>query len=141
MYKESFIDNEIRKLALIFARLMGLNADGKADEFVQLADSTLLNEYNIDWDELPGMPLNDFKALLQNSNYNADKLDVLAQILYRRTEPFENIAGTFEILKKVLIVYDKLEQQYHRQSLENINKRNIINQFLDARLTAASARE
>ena len=56
MYKESFIDNEIRKLALIFARLMGLKADGKADEFVQLADSTLLNEYNIDWDELPGMP-------------------------------------------------------------------------------------
>jgi hypothetical protein len=41
----------------------------------------------------------------------------------------------------VLVVYDKLEQQYHRASLENINKRNFIHQFLNARLAAASARE
>ena len=136
MYKENFIDNEIRKFALIFARLMGLKADGKVDEFIYLADSTLLNEYNIDWDELPNMPADDFEALLQNNNYNADKLDALAQILYLRAEPFENTAETFKILKKVLFVYDKLEQQYHRQSLENINKRNIIQQFLNADLAS-----
>jgi len=130
MYKESFIDNEIRKLALIFARLMGLKADGKADEFVQLADSTLLNEYNIDWDELLGMPLNDFEALLQNSNYNADKLDMLAQILYLRAGPFDASDKTLACLQKVLLIFGMLEKKYHGQSLGNINKRNFINQYL-----------
>jgi len=130
MYKESFIDNEIRKLALILARLMGLKADGKADEFVHLADSTLLSEYNIDWDELPGMPLNDFEALLQNSNYSADKLDELAQLLYLRAEPFDASGKTLACLQKVLLIFNILEKKYHGQSLGNINKRNFINQYL-----------
>ncbi len=130
MYKESFIDNEIRKLALIFARLMGLKADGKADEFVNLADSTLLNEYDIDWDELPGMSLNDFEALLQNSNYSADKLDVLAQLLYLRAEPFNASDKTLACLQKVLLIFNILGKKYHGQSLGNINKRNFINQYL-----------
>lgn len=130
MYKESFIDNEIRKLALIFARLMGLKADGKADEFVQLADSTLLNEYNIDWDELPDMPVAHFKALLQDNNYSADKLDMLAQVLYLRTEPFDASHKTLTCLQKVLLIFDILEKKYNMQSLGNINKRNFINQYL-----------
>lgn len=132
MYKENFIDNEIRKLALIFARLLGLKADGKTDEFVHMADNTLLNEYNFEWDELPDMPLNDFEVMLQSNGYGADKLDTLAQILYLRTEPFQNTAETREILQKVLVVYDMLEQQHHWQSFENVNKRNIILQFLEA---------
>ena len=132
MYKENLIDNEIHKLALILARLMGLKADGKADEFVHLAGNTLLKEYNFEWDELPDMPLNDFEALLQTNDYGADKLDTLAQILYLRTEPFKNTPETRELLKKLLVVYDMLEQQHHRQSFENVNKRNIILRFLEA---------
>ena len=132
MYKENLIDNEIRKLALILARLMGLKADGKADEFVHLAGNTLLKEYNFEWDELPDLPLNDFEALLQTNDYGADKLDTLAQILYLRTEPFKNTPETRELLKKLLVVYDMLEQQHHRQSFENVNKRNIILRFLEA---------
>jgi len=130
MYKESFIDNEIRKLALILARLIGLKADGKADEFVKLADSTLLNEYSIDWDELPGMPLDDFEVLLQNNNYTADKLDTLAQLLYLRVEPFDASDKTLACLQKVLLIFNILEKKYHAQSLGNINKRNFINQYL-----------
>lgn len=130
MYKESFIDNEIRKLALIFARLMGLKADGKVDEFIYLADSTLLNEYNIDWDELPGMPLDDFEALLQNNNYSADKLDALAELLYLRAESLDIGDKALACLQKVLLIFNMLEKKYHRQSLGNVNKRNFINQYL-----------
>lgn len=130
MYKESFIDNEIRKLALIFARLMGLKADGKADEFIYLADSTLLNGYNVDWDELADMPLTDFEALMQNNNYSADKLDALAQLLYLRAEPLDGSDKTLATLQKVLLILNMLETKYRKQSLDNINKRNFINQYL-----------
>jgi hypothetical protein len=130
MFRKDYILNEVEKLSLVIARLMGLKADGKADEFTDLADSTLLSEYNIPLAELLELTVEDFKLKLEKENFSADKLDALAQLLYLDAEPFSANPETLLTVQKVLIIFDMIEQKYHRQSFENINKRNFIHQFV-----------
>ncbi|MFI5136640.1 MAG: hypothetical protein ACHQIM_02355 [Sphingobacteriales bacterium] len=130
MYRD-YILNEIEKLALVIARLMGLKTAGKDDEFIHLADSTLLHEYNIPLDELLELTTEGFERTLERGNYSADKLDALAQLLFLHAEPLAVNPETLLSLQKVLIIFDRLEQKYHRQSFENINKRNRIYEFVN----------
>jgi hypothetical protein len=130
MYRKDFILNEAQKLALILAKLMGLKMEGKTEEFIQLADNLLLNEYNIPFDELLNMPLQDFELRLSEENYSAGKIDALAQLLYLNSEPFNASVETLLSFQKMLFIFDLLEQKYHWQSFENINKRNLIHQFV-----------
>jgi thioredoxin-like negative regulator of GroEL len=130
MFRKDIIVDEVQKLALLLAKLLGFKAEGKADEFMHLAESTMLNEYDITLHEVLELSIQDFKIKLAEQNYSAGKLDALASVLYLNSEPLENNAETVKTLQKVLIIYDRLEQQYHRQSFENISKRNIIHQFL-----------
>ncbi|HEY8783189.1 MAG TPA: hypothetical protein VIM16_16300 [Mucilaginibacter sp.] len=132
MFRKDYLLNDVEKLTLVIARLIGLKADGKVDEFIHLADSTLLNEYNTPLKELLELTIEDFTLKLEKDNYSADKLDALAQLLYLQAEPFSVSPEILSILKKVLIIFDILEQKYHRQSFENINKRNFIYRFVDS---------
>lgn len=129
MYRDILL-NEIEKFAILLAKLMGLKTAGKADEFTQLAEDTMLKEYNIPLPELMAFTLKEFEARLSTENYSADKLDALAQLLYLNSEPFTASAETMLSLQKTLFIFDLLEQRHHRQSFENINKRNHIYQFL-----------
>ena len=131
MFKKDFILNEVEKLTLVIAGLMGLKADGKVDEFIKLEDSTLLNEYHIHLKELLELTIEDFKRTLEKENYSADKLDALAQLLYLNSEPFAANPKTQLTMQKVLFIFDVLEQKYHRQSFENINKRKYIYRLLE----------
>jgi hypothetical protein len=131
MYKKDYILNEAEKLTLVIAKLIGLKAEDEADEFIQLADSTLLNEYNISLEELFELTIEDFKLKLEKENNSADKLDALAQLLYLCSEPFSVNPETLQLLQKAIIIFDRLEQKHHRQSFENINRRNLINQFIN----------
>ena len=129
MHRDILVDG-IEKLALVLAKLMGFKKAGKANEFTQLAENTMLKEYDISVSELLGITLNEFEAWLSKENHNADKLDVLAQLLYLNSEPFTVSIETRLALQKTLFIFDLLEQKHHRQSFENINKRNRIYQFL-----------
>jgi hypothetical protein len=131
MFKDCIL-NEIEKLALIIAKLIGLKAGGKTDEFIHLADSTLVDEYNITLEDLLDLTIEDFKLTLNKENYSADKLDALAQLLYLRSELFDVNHETLLTLKKVLIIFDLLEQKHNRQSFENNNKRKYIYRFVDS---------
>jgi nitrogenase subunit NifH len=95
---------------------------------MHLADSTMLKEYDIALDEMLELTIEDFKIKLTDQNYSAAKLDALAKVLYLNCEPLENNAETVKTLQKVLVIYDRLEQEYHQQSFENINKRKVIHQ-------------
>jgi hypothetical protein len=130
MYRKDYFLNEIEKIALVRARFMGLKADGKADEFIQLADTTMLNEYGVPLPELLKLTIEDFETLLEEENYNADKLDALAHLIYLLAHPFTADPECLLMQKKVLVVFDLLERKYHRQSFENITKRNSIYQFI-----------
>lgn len=129
MHRDILVDG-IEKLALVLAKLMGFKKAGKANEFTQLAEDTMLKEYDISLAELLGLTLEEFEVSLSRKDYSADKLDALAQLLYLNSEPFTASAETRLSLQKTLVIFDLLEQKHRRQSFENINKRNHIYQFL-----------
>jgi len=129
MHRDILVDG-IEKLAIVLAKLMGFKKEDKASEFTQLAENTMLKEYGISLPELQGLTLEEFEASLSGKNYNAEKLDLLAQLLYLNSEPLTVSAETQLSLKKILLIFDQLEQKHRWQSFENINKRNHIYQFL-----------
>lgn len=130
MLNRDLILAEVQKLALVLARLAGLKEDGKQAEFSQLAEDTALKEYNIGWDELLTMPPADFEAWVSQQSISADKLDSLAQLLYLHSEPSNTTPDCVQNLRKILLIYDLLEQKHHRQSLDNINRREQIEDLI-----------
>ena len=127
---KDYILNEAEKITLILARLAGLKEKAKPDEFIQLADTMLLNEYNIKLEELLSLKPDEFELKLSIENYHPDKLEALAKLLYMYAEPFEPNPETLVGLQKVLTIFNMLEQKHHRSSFENITKRNTIYQFV-----------
>ena len=122
--------NEARKFAELLARLMGLKAEGKTVEFSQQAEKVLQQEYDTSLEYLVALPLDNFKQEIAQSDYSAEKLNALGQILYVFAEPFNDDVETASLLKKVLIIFEALEQKYHYQSFDNITKQNIIHHYL-----------
>jgi hypothetical protein len=130
MYQRDYLLTETRKLALLLAKLMGLKVEEDRGEYIQQFNDILQDEYNIELEELIGLSDDEFVAALNSSGYSAEKLNTLALMLFVFAEPFKLDDETKLILKKVLIIFDLLEQQYHYQSFENIDKRNIIYKHL-----------
>jgi hypothetical protein len=130
MYQQDYLLNETRKFALLLARLMGLKAEGSSEEYLQLFNHTLQAEYDAELEQLFGLNECDFEERLLKANYSAEKLNALSQLFYMFAEPFEGNTDTVLILKKVLVIFDVLEQHHHTTSFENLEKRKTIYQFL-----------
>ncbi len=126
MFQQDYLLNEARKFAQLLAKLMGLKTEGNHEEYIQQFNSELKNEYNIELEKLLNLNDDGFIANLNSSAYSAEKLNALGQMLYVLAEPFEADKETDLILRKILIIFDLLEQTHHYQSFENIDKRNII---------------
>jgi hypothetical protein len=132
MYRRDHILNETQRLARLIAKLLGLkNQPDGEEEARQFYNSTLQDEFGLPEADLLLLEPAAFKAWLQEQNFDAVKLDALAQLLYHEAEPFTADEATVIQLQKVLTIYDMLEQEHHTQSFENINKRNVIQQYLD----------
>lgn len=126
MYQRDFLLNEVHKISQLLARLMGLKAEGKYDEYKQQFNNDLQNEYDIELEKLLALNEDEFKLHLTDSAYSPEKLNALSQMLYVFAEPFGNDGETSRILEKVLIIFDMLEQDHHTQSFENLQKKNFI---------------
>lgn len=129
-YRDIVID-EMRKTALIIAKLLGLKAVGKQQEFAQQVNALMLKDYDTDLETILALNDDDFKALINSDKYSFEKLNALAQILYMFAEPFEKNQDTRNLLTKVMLVFDVLEQKYRYQSFDNITKRNSIYRYFN----------
>lgn len=130
MYRDLIID-EMRKTALILAKLLGIKANGNATEFTQEFDKTLVKEYNIELEALLSLNEEDFERLIQSDKYSSEQLNALGQMLYVFAEPFDSDDETRLLLKKVMMIFDVLETKYHYQSFDNITKRSAIYRFFN----------
>ena len=131
MFQRDIIVDDIRKTALIIAKIFGIKAGGMVNEFKQQFDKTLQNEYAAEIEQLLALNQEDFEMLIKSDTYSAEKLITLSQMLYVFAEPFEATDETAAILKKVLVLFDELETQHHYESFENLNKRNHIYSFFN----------
>ncbi|MGY3210980.1 hypothetical protein [Mucilaginibacter sp. HD30] len=130
MYRDMVVD-EMRKMALILAKLMGIKAQGTQQEFTKEFESILSEEYNTELEALLVLNEEQFKELITSGKYNSEKLNALSQMLYMFAEPFKNDRETDLLLKKVLAIFELLEEKYHFQSLDNIAKRNTIYRYFE----------
>ena len=129
MFQHDLLLNEVRKFAEMLARLIGLKASGEIAEFNQQAENLLQNEYDTSVELLTNLPEEDFRVQLQKLNYSKEKLNALGQLLYVFAEPFNDDVETASLLKKVLIIFDVLEQQYHFQTFDNIARQHNIREY------------
>ncbi len=130
MYRDIVVD-EIRKTALILAKLLGLKAAGKQTEFVQQLNGLVLDDYNADLETLRALSEEDFRNLISSDKYSSEKLNALSQLFYVFAEPFKQDQSTQTLLKKVIIIIDVLEQKYHYQCFDNIHKRKAIYKYFN----------
>lgn len=130
MFQRDFLLNEARRFAELLARLTGLKAEGKTVEFNRQAEKVLQNEYDSSLEQLLNLSEEDFKYRVEQSDYSAEKLNALSNILYAFAEPFKDDKETASLLKKVLIIFEALERKYHYQSFDNITKQNTIYHYL-----------
>ncbi len=128
------IIDETRKIALIIAKLMGIKAQVTQQEFSAELENVLKDEYNTEVGALISLNEYEFKDLIISDRYSAEKLNALSQLLYMFAEPFKNEAETMVLLKKVLAIFDVLEQKHRFQSFDNINKRNTIYKYFEHNL-------
>jgi hypothetical protein len=131
MYQRDYILNEARKFAQLLAKLMGLKAEGQHEEFNQEFDKALQAEYDLELKELLDLTEESFKTRLTNTDYSVEKLNALSQLLYVFADPFPVTEETALLLKKVLAIFDILEQKHHFDSFENVEKRNNIYRVLN----------
>lgn len=129
MFQHDLLLNEVRKFAEMLARLMGLKASGEVAEFNQQAENLLQNEYDTSVELLINLAEDDFMVQLQKLNYSKEKLNAFSQLLYVFAEPFNDDVETASLLKKVLIIFDVLEQQYHFQTFDNIARQHNIHEY------------
>ena len=131
MYTRDIVVDELRKTALIIAKLLGLKAGGNHEEFAQEFNKTLLKEYNIELENLLALNLEEFNDLVKSEKFSAEKLNALGQLLNVFAEPFKQDEETQLLLKKMLAIFDILEEKYHYQSFDNITKRNFIYKYFN----------
>jgi hypothetical protein len=129
MLKRDYMLNETRKFAELLAKLMGLKAERKFEEYDQLLNESLQTEYDADVEKLVHLPDEDFKAYILSSDYSAEKLNAFSQLLYLFAQPFKGDEETKLLLTKVLTIFDLLEQKFAFQSFENLDKQKIIYQY------------
>ncbi|PWK80217.1 hypothetical protein LX99_00681 [Mucilaginibacter oryzae] len=128
--QKDFIINEVERIAYATTRLAGFKNTVNPEAFDRYADQMLQDEHDITLPALLQLSDDEFEDLLNRRNYSPDKLDALAQLLYLYYQPFVVTNETLAGLRKIVAIFNLLEQKHHRASLENMNKRDTIYQFL-----------
>lgn len=133
MLRRDYLQAEIKKLAEVLARIIGLKREGRFSDANALADDTLQSVFDIHYAEAASTSTEEFEALLHEIKPGPEKLDALAKLLFERVHPFEESPQTDSVLHKILLIYRLLEEEHHIQSLENLNNRDTIGTFLNNR--------
>ena len=123
--------DEARKFAALLAKLMGLKVEGNYAEFDHQLSDILKKEYDTDLENLSTLSEAEFSARIQSETYSLEKLNALSQVLYMFAEPFKHDEETQLLLKKVLSIFDLLEQKHHYESFDNIDKRKTIYKYYE----------
>lgn len=131
MIRKDFVEAEIQKMAQVLAKILGLKNDGNVDEGIDLSFEALDDYFGLKKEDLLSSSLEDFQALLEEKTYSAEKLNLLAQLLFETVYPFQDSPETYLVLHKTAAILNLLETKYHQQSFENIARRQEIDNFLN----------
>lgn len=132
MYRKDLISKELQKVAQAMAKILGLKQEGQIEDAHNLIQQTLSEDLDLKNINFNTVSVTDFESLLKQKQYSDKHLDYIAQLLFESAHPFrEEDAGIINRLHLVLEVFNLLETEHHVQLLENINKRDMIDNFLN----------
>jgi len=133
MLRRDIMMAEIKKLAQVLARILGLKNENKLHEAEEQLKIAVEENFGLSIDDLASISTQDFETILKNKDYPSEKLDMLGQFLFESVYPFEDVPETDTMLHKVLLIFRLLEEEHHIQSFENLAKREMIDKFLNTR--------
>lgn len=131
MIRRDFIEAEIQKLSQILAKILGLKGEGNLDEAIEISNQTLLETFELDKHFLENNSVEEFEAIIQSRKYSAEKLNMLGQILFESSYPFQDTPECLAIMHKTAFIFNFFETEHHQQSFENISRREMIDNFLN----------
>ncbi len=131
MIRKDFIDAEIQKLEQVLAKIIGLKNDGNLDEALEISQQSLTETFGFDKQLLEKGTVEDFELIIRDKNYSAEKLNMLAQILFENAYPFQDTEECTALAHKTALVLNLLETEHRQQSFENLSRREMIDNFLN----------
>lgn len=131
MIRKDFIEAEIQKLNQIIAKILGLKNDGNLDQALELSEQTLAENYGFDKEFLQKASVEEFETEIKSRNYSVEKLNLLVQLLFESSYPFQETEECESIMHKTAFLLNFLETDHHQQSFDNISRREMINNFLN----------
>jgi len=130
MYRKDLITAEIQKLAQVLARIMGLRLEGKLEEAEDLFRESLLKDFGITEEQLFSKQNDDFEALLTDSAFPAEKLEMLSQFLYAELDPSQSSDKNEALSEKLNLIYQTLEVKHRIVSMTNLDRQKKVQQYL-----------
>lgn len=130
MYRKDLITAEIQKLAQVLARIMGLKLEGKLEEAEDLFRESLLKDFGITEEQLFSKQNDDFEALLTDSAFPAEKLEMLSQFLYAELDPSQSSDKNEALAEKLNLIYQTLEVKHRIVSMTNLDRQKKVQQYL-----------
>ena len=130
MYRKDLITAEIQKLAQVLARIMGLRLEGKLEEAEDLFRESLLKDFGITEEQLFSKQNDDFEALLTDSAFPAEKLEMLSQFLYAELDPSQSSDKNEALAEKLNLIYQTLEVKHRIVSMTNLDRQKKVQQYL-----------
>lgn len=131
MIRKDFIEAELQKLAQVIAKIIGLKDHGNLDEALEVSHQTLSESFGFDRKLLEQGSVEEFETILKSRNFPAEKLNLLAQLLFESAYPFQETEECVAVMRKVALVLNFLETEHHQQSLDNLSRREMIDNFLN----------
>lgn len=131
MLRRDLITAEIQKLAQVLARIMGLKLEGKLTEADDLLMESLVNNFGITPEQLFSSNSSEFKTLLIEKEFPAEKLEMLSQFLYPQFDPSVINPRNDSFAEKLYSIYRLLETKYHIINLTNLDRQKMVNQYLN----------
>lgn len=89
MPKEDYLLKYLEKLNRVLAAMLGFREKGFPDDALRLADETFKELVNLDVDGILRMPLPSYLDVIQQANYSATYLDVIANLSLQTAKAFQ----------------------------------------------------
>lgn len=130
MYRRDLITAEIEKLAQVLARIIGLKQDGDFVASDELLQQTLASSFGLKPETLYASEPDAFGLWLEQSDWPAEKLDMLGQFLFNEIDPNGEPLANKLLATRLVLVYQTLASKHHMVHLANLKRQDSIQQYL-----------
>ena len=130
MLKRDSLTAQMQELAHVLAKVKRLILEDKEQQAMQILEDTLENTFMLHIESLSSETEADFLERLKNSNMAKEVLDQLAYFMDEYAGVQELFQDQLPIFKKLLTLYDLLENEYGFISLAHLQRKFLLQEQL-----------